>query len=212
MKRSFLFLTHASKAPASEWIDALTSAGISVLVADWSQQRAACEDAWLAQAALCQIDQDIRTETLTSAIDWVRRERPELPIIACLNENEFRIAKENAFTETSLKRLGFRAVAGVPAQLPTLLRHLEDAFPSGQLLPARSEEDLDLESFQVPQKVRVPHLRTTISLVGALHFATDQKRAGQLALNGIARLVRADNWSLFLTPQTPEADGGTLEL
>jgi len=213
MKRSVIFLTDANEAPAAEWVDALTSAGISVVSAEYCGHRDTYESTVEPQALLFEVVQEAQSDTLKSVVDWVHKEWAELPIIGCRRQVKGHASTAKGLDDASLKRLGFRAIADVPAQLPTLLRLVEDVVPTGELRPQGGlEQEIHLDNFQLPNTIRSGRLRTAISLVAALHCATDQKHAGQLALSGIVRLIRADNWSLFLTQQTSEPDGVSLEL
>ena len=45
-------------------------------------------------------------------------------------------------------------------------------------------------------------LRGALTLLSSLHLASNQKEAGQSALAGIARLVAASRWAIFVTAQT----------
>jgi diguanylate cyclase (GGDEF)-like protein len=48
-------------------------------------------------------------------------------------------------------------------------------------------------------------------LLASLHLAADQKEAGQAVLAGVARLVPADRWSLFLATQNSSAEAVKFE-
>ena len=103
----------------------------------------------------------------------------------------------------ALKRLGFRAIADSPPQLPALLRQVEDVVGTGELkLPEDFRSIPDSLGFSLPRSVRSQHLRGAFALLASLHLASDQKEAGLAALAGVARLVPADRWSIFMVTQS----------
>jgi len=50
----------------------------------------------------------------------------------------------------------------------------------------------------LPDNLSVAHLRGAFEAVASLHFVSDQKSAAQTALAGLAPLVRADRWTIYL--------------
>ena len=112
----------------------------------------------------------------------------------------------------ALKLLGFRAVADSPPQLPALLRHVEDVVGTGELkLPEGFKPIPDSRAFTLPNSIRSQHLRGAFALLASLHLASDQKEAGLAALAGVARLVQADRWTIFLIVQSSGPDVVKLE-
>jgi diguanylate cyclase (GGDEF)-like protein len=105
----------------------------------------------------------------------------------------------------TLTRLGFRAVADDPAQVPALLRELESRGGNTGELPPVSDELLNAApaSVLLPDNVGVAALRAAFEAVSSLHFVTDQTSAAQTALAGLAPLARADRLTIYLT----EIDG-----
>ncbi|MCA1555340.1 MAG: hypothetical protein LC747_01495, partial [Acidobacteria bacterium] len=100
----------------------------------------------------------------------------------------------------ALLRLGFHSVADDPAQLPALLREIED---SGENLPETASLSEELNSVTpasmlLPDNLSVARLRAAFEAVASLHFVSDQKSAAQTALAGLAPLVRADRWTIYL--------------
>ncbi|MGB7921944.1 MAG: sensor domain-containing diguanylate cyclase, partial [Pyrinomonadaceae bacterium] len=112
----------------------------------------------------------------------------------------------------ALKRLGFRAIADEPAQVPVLLRELEERGTTGELVPpAGLEQTLLPGTLLLPDGLKTKHLRAAFEAVASLHFAVDQRSAAQTALVGLAPLVRADRWTIYLTSETSGAEASTLE-
>src|SRR5215207_902870 len=123
---------------------------------------------------------------------------PGVPLVAC------RPAKSGAgaraaqfFDESTLKRAGFHAIAVEAAQLSALLRDVEergtDEDDAGAAPP-----DLAPASMLLPERLGVERLRATFEVVASLHFAADQRGAAQAALAGLAALVAADRWTIYL--------------
>ncbi len=129
---------------------------------------------------------------------------PEALLIACRQHDPTELSSQTHRLDTAaLQRLGFHAVADEPAQVPALLRELED---NGTLLDAAptahaSEIASAPASILLPERLSVVQLRATFETVAALHFVTDQRSAAQTALAGLAPLVRADRWALYLTEE-----------
>ena len=59
--------------------------------------------------------------------------------------------------------------------------------------------------------MRGENLRGALTLLSSLHLASNQKEAGQSALAGIARLVVASRWAIFVTAQTGGVDSLSFE-
>src|SRR5260370_30169084 len=129
---------------------------------------------------------------------------PVISVVACRREPMTPALRPPASPDNqTLKRLGFRAVADCPAQLPALLRQVEDVVGVGELkLPEGFKSTADSRAFSLPTSVRSQHLRGAFALLASLHLASDQKEASQAALSGIARLVNANRWSIFLVTQS----------
>jgi diguanylate cyclase (GGDEF)-like protein len=119
--------------------------------------------------------------------------------------------------DAALARLGFRAVAEDPAQLPALLRDIES---SGHDAPApdthgvgeaaRGIEDA-CPSILLPERLGVRSLRAAFEMVASLHFSNDQRGAASTALVGLASLVAADRWTIYLAAETGVGDTQLLE-
>jgi len=120
--------------------------------------------------------------------------------------------RSSAPDNQSLKSAGFRAIADSPPQLPALLRQVEDVVGTGELrLPEGFKSAPDSGAFMLPNSVRGQNLRGAFTLLASLHLASDQKEACQAALAGVARLVSAERWSIFLVTQSNSTDEAKLE-
>jgi len=161
-------------------------------------------------AVLYQISLLANPKHLSLVVSQVRNLWPGTPIVGCrdLGSPFAGFRPDNQ----ALKLLGFRAVADSPPQLPALLRHIEDVVSTGELkLPEGFKSIPDSRAFTLPNSIRSQHLRGAFALLASLHLASDQKEAGLAALAGVARLVPADRWSIFLVMQSGGPDAVKLE-
>lgn len=216
MNKQVILLTDAETAPAIELIESLSSAGISFLAHDLTQPQALAEacpgTSPLPQAVLYEIPLRANADDLCLVLRRARELWPGVPIVACRRE----LARPGVGgfrpDNQALNRLGFRAIADSPPQLPALLRQVEDVVGSGELkMPQGFKAIPDSRAFSLPRSVRSQHLRGAFALSASLHLASDQKEAGLATLAGVARLVPADRWSIFLVTQSSGPDAVKLE-
>lgn len=217
MKKQVILFTDAETAPAAELVESLNSAGITVLAHDPSEARplaGACpEDSPHPLAVLYEIPPGARLPDLALAVSRAQKLWPGISLVACRRELSGSDRNDLVRPDNqALKRLGFRAVADSPPQLPALLRQVEDVMGTGELkLPEGFRPIPDSRAFSLPTSVRSRHLRGAFALLASLHLASDQKEAGLAALAGVARLVPADRWSIFLVTQSSGPDAAKLE-
>ncbi|HEV7859276.1 MAG TPA: GGDEF domain-containing protein [Pyrinomonadaceae bacterium] len=129
---------------------------------------------------------------------------PGAPLVALRPNSHTLIhqAHAHALDDGTLKRLGFRAIAERPAQLPALLRELEERGNTSEL-----RMPLDVLSLSAPHAPALPShlsrdtLHAAFALVASLHAAQDQKSTAQEALAGLAPLVSADCWTIYLAAE-----------
>ena len=134
---------------------------------------------------------------------------PDSPLVAFRGEAPPRNGHPlHARLDTAtLERLGFHAVADEPAQLPALLRALESRGLTGELRApeptgrgaARAAETP--ASLLLPERLGIEQLRAAFETVASLHFSTDQKSAASSALVGLAALVAAERWTIYLVSE-----------
>src|SRR5712671_2957213 len=215
MNKQVILLTDAETAPATELIESLKSAGISVLAYDLDATRAmdeVCPESWSHPlAVLYEISPLANSQHLSLVLSQARSLWPGTSVVACRRQPATPFAGFRPDNQ-ALKRLGFRAVADSPPQLPALLRHVEDVVSTGELkLPEGFKSIPDSRAFTLPSSIRSQHLRGAFALLASLHLASDQKEAGLAALAGVARLVPADRWSIFLVMQSGGPDAVKLE-
>src|SRR5207302_10231663 len=141
MNRQVIILTDARAEPAGELFEILNGANISFLTEDLRETRKSASSTWTDNDHSCQplaviyeVPADSNAEELAPVIRCATTEWPSVPVIACRLEPTERLKRgATPLTTEQLKRLGFRAIADSPAQLPALLRQVEDIPGTGEL-------------------------------------------------------------------------------
>jgi diguanylate cyclase (GGDEF)-like protein len=214
MNQQIILLTDANTAPAVELIESLSSTGISVSSQDLSEASpGSVQPTPHPLVLLYEVGPELRVEDLRLVVERASGIWPGVSILACRRQLARPSARNRSAPDNAtLKRLGFRAVADNPAQLPALLRQLEDMPDTGEFKPPPGfKRTPDSRMFSLPAAVRGHHLRGALALLASLHLASNQKEAGQVALAGVARLVPADRWAIFLLGQTSSPDAVAFE-
>jgi diguanylate cyclase (GGDEF)-like protein len=213
MKKQVILLTDAEAAPATELVETLRSAGISFSTRDLGAVGEVYpESSSHPLAILCEISPLTNPKDLVLVVNHVRELWPGTSIVACRRELMSPGTACLRLDNQELRRLGFRAIADSPRQLPALLRQVEDVVGTGELkLPEPFKPIPDSRTFALPRYLRSQHLRGAFALLTSLHLASDQKEAGLAALAGVARLVPGDRWSVFLVTQNSTPDAARLE-
>jgi len=210
MIKQVIIVADANTPPATELTESLISGGISFFVQDLSEAGPICAPAQDELVLLHEIGSEANLELLRSVIARANANWPGLPVIACRAARP--CSRECVLDAQTLKKLGFCAVADNPAQLPALLRQIEDQSATGDF-ELQSDTRNALNGIVVPalpRALRGERLRKSFTLLAALHLASDQKEAGRVALAGIAAMLPADRWTIFLTEQTSGAVSQTL--
>ncbi len=217
MKKQVVLLSSAAAAPTMELIESLSSSGIGVWIEELHNVEFGADEASAPAeglplndpiALICEIAPDTAVEELRAVIKSASLRWPGVSVVASRRSSP-RTGAFNAAAprDTALKRLGFRAIADRPAQLPALLRQVEDGPGTGELkLPPEFKSLPDSRAFSLPTSVRGERLRGALALLSSLHLASNQKEAGQAALAGIARLVTAHRWTIFAIAQASGVD------
>src|SRR6267143_6671005 len=167
MKKHVILLTDADKAPAIELIESLRSAGISVLVKDLGETLDP-ESVWRGEprqnspdplAVLYPIQHEANPQELRLIVDRVGELWPDASLVACRHG----LARPGVGglagpDNQTLKRIGFRAIADSPPQLPALLRQVEDVVGTGELkLPVGFKSIPDSHAFSLPNSLGRQH-------------------------------------------------------
>ncbi|HEX8337969.1 MAG TPA: GGDEF domain-containing protein [Pyrinomonadaceae bacterium] len=205
--RYVILLSGVDTDPARTLFEALRHAGVCVVVvtpggageeveaararAGWGEEPLAGLFDLAADSALA----DLHERAARAAKVW-----PGVPLVACRRETAAGAGRgAGSAGEATLKRLGFHAVAAGPAQIFALLRDVEErgtenehageGAPGAEVAPA---------SLLLPERIGVERLRAAFEVVASLHFAADQRGAAQAALAGLAAVVAADRWAVYL--------------
>jgi diguanylate cyclase (GGDEF)-like protein len=205
--RYVILLSGVDTDPARTLFEALRHAGVCVVVvapggageeeeaerarAGWGEEPLAVLFDLAGDSALS----DLHERAARAAKVW-----PGVPLVACRREAQAGGGRGTGATgEATLKRLGFHAVAAGPAQIFALLRDVEERGTEdehgGDTEPA---PDATPASLLLPERISVERLRAAFEVVASLHFAADQRGAAQAALAGLAALVAADRWTIYL--------------
>ena len=225
MASHVVLLTHAHEAPAYELIEALRVAGVKTLIEGLRdgelegrlarEQESQPTSEALGPPPLAVLYEVVPGEDMVelhTAIDHARAFWPGVPLIACRrNLHGFQSLNLRSLDGTTLKRLGFRAIADKAAQLPALLREIEGQGSGDLRLPILADRPISVGSLSLPKRIKSSNLRAAFDLVSSLHFIGDQNDAANSALDGLAQLVRADRWAIYLVAETKGFDGTTLE-
>jgi diguanylate cyclase (GGDEF)-like protein len=229
MTRHVVLLTDEHTAPAPSLVETLREAGLVVFVEGLREAevagRVALKDKQGAPgftggahpvAVLYEIHPGVNTVELHAVREHAQVIWPHTPLVACrqqLNGGP-RSNGGRVLDNTALRRLGFRVIADEPAQLPVLLREMENKGGTGELrLPhsAKAESDFLPGALLLPPNLKMRSLRAAFELVSSLHFTSDQKSAAHTALAGLAPLITAERWAVYLTSDANGGEGATLE-
>src|SRR5947199_9876180 len=108
---------------------------------------------------------------------------PAVPLIACINA-----AHRRHMLRQIIARADFNAIADSAAQLPALLREVEERSESGDS-PRPFKHLLEQTVFALPASLRKEQLRGAFTLVASLHGAMSEADAASFAVNGLGRLI-----------------------
>lgn len=226
MSRHVILLTDAHEAPAYELIEALRAAGVKTLIEGLREVEV--EVALARQrddidsgdppgppplAVLYEVVPGADMVELHTAIEHAKAFWPGAPLIACRRHvNGFQTMNLRSLDGTTLKRIGFRAIADKAAQLPAILREIEGLGGTGELkLPEGLQRPVDAAAQTLPTALKTKGLRAAFDLVSSLHFIGDQNSAANTALAGLEALVSGDRWVIYLISETNTLDTWGLE-
>ncbi|HEX8499550.1 MAG TPA: GGDEF domain-containing protein [Pyrinomonadaceae bacterium] len=199
-----ILLSGVETEPGRELFEALRHGGVCVVVlapggADEEDEAARARAGWGEEPLAVLLDleagaelADLRDRAARAAAVW-----PGVPVVACRRDPQNAGGRApHAPSEATLKRLGFHAVAAGPAQISALLREVEErGAEDGR---SRADEVVAPSSLLLPERLSVERLRVAFEVVASLHFASDQRGAASAALAGLAALVPAERWTIYL--------------
>jgi diguanylate cyclase (GGDEF)-like protein len=221
MNKLVILLTDDTTTSANELLESLKSAGISVCLKDLADlppkvSPALGNDGGPAASHPLAVLYEVGPEAPLDRLRLVVRRAmiwPRASILAFRGDSNFSGSPKRAAPDNdTLKRIGFDRVAESAAQLPALLRQVEDAVGTGELkLPEGFRSTPESDAFSLPSHIGNRQLRGAFALLASLYLASNQKEAARAALAGIARLVPADRWTIFLTNPTNRGQEVKLE-
>jgi len=224
MSKYVILLTDAHEAPAYELIEALRIAGVKTLIeglrdveieAQLTSQGKLTDEVQSPPplAVLYEVVPGADIVELRAAVAHAKTFWPGAPLVACRRQtNGHQSLNLRNLDGASLKRLGFRAIADKPIQLPALLREMEGAGSTAELkLPDKVQSDFGIGADCLPAKLNAKRLRAAFNLISALHFIGDQTGAAYTAVAGLEPLVAADRWTVFLLSDSKTAGTSGLE-
>jgi diguanylate cyclase (GGDEF)-like protein len=226
MSRHVILLTDAHEAPAYELIEALRLAGVKTLIEGLREagseaavsraDRESVGERWEEPplAVLYEVVGGADIVELHAAIEHATNSWPGTPLIACRRQlSGYPGQSWRSLDGATLKRMGFRAIADKAAQLPAILHEIEGHGTTGELKlpdivspPARSAASC------LPAKMKSSSVRAAFDLVSSLHFIGDQNSAAHTALAGLAPLVNADRWTIYLFSDQKGPNASILEV
>jgi diguanylate cyclase (GGDEF)-like protein len=137
-------------------------------------------------------------ENLRETIEQARLGWADLPVIACALPTTNRPPR----WREAIVQAGFNAVAESAAQLPALLREVEETEPAQDPEPFKIAPDDN--ALIATESMRKQELRGAFALIASLHEAANQNEAVSFAINGLGRLIQAQTWTIFLTQNHAE--------
>jgi len=224
MSNYVVLLTDAHEAPAYELIEALRAAGVKTLIDGLREveveamlalegKASAEPDTPRPLAVLYEVVPGADMVELRVAIEHAKAFWPGSPLVACRRLlTGYQSLNLRNLDGATLKRLGFRAIADKPAQLPALLRDIAGHGVTAELkLPERVQRSTSPGSFSLPARLNNKSLRAAFDLVSSLHFIGDQAAAAHTALLGLSNLVLADRWTIYLVSDESSENASGLE-
>jgi diguanylate cyclase (GGDEF)-like protein len=207
-----VILNGAERAPARGVAEALRAAGVAAAALDDSApasdgEAARVRSEWEGEplAVLFDVEAGADMAELHMRVLRAQAAWPGVPLVACQRDADAQGPRAaQRFDDATLKRLGFHAVAEEPAQLSALLREVEELGADERLL-ADDSQAVAPASLLLPERLSVERLRGAFEMVASLHFAADQRGAAQAALAGLAALVWADRWTIYLVGEAAPA-------
>lgn len=221
-----ILLTSAHESPATLLLDLMRGAGIDTLIEVLREEQpedlravppkhSPGEESDHPLAVLWEVVADANMEEMRGAVRHAADIWPGVPLVACRRPaSEYERRHSSIVGSQVLKRMGFVTVADDPAQMPALLRSLEERGTTGDLaLPSHhigSNSVAGLFAW-LPAHLTPETLRAAFEMVASLHFASDQKSVAQTALAGFSDIVHATRWTIYLTSEASGGNAPSLE-
>src|SRR3989440_11233263 len=208
MKKSVIAISDGNAEVSSELISILQNAGMAIRLD--RQNASACvrdlanNDPATAVAVVYEVPPGFSSNSLGQVAQSARSAWPAIPLIACITTG---LHRWNALGQM-VARAGFDAVAESAAQLPALLREVEERSESGDL-PRPFKRLPEQTAFTLPASLRRQQLHGAFTLIASLHAAMCEDEAASFAVGGLGRLIGADRWAIYLAREN-RSDTGRL--
>jgi diguanylate cyclase (GGDEF)-like protein len=197
MKKSVIVISDQNTEISPEILTILRESGLIVRTAGlWPFNHS--EGPTRLVALIYQLPSNPKPDCLRNMVEQVRAGWPELPVIACA----LSAVNPPAHWRETIMQAGFNAAAESAAQLPAVLREVEEHEPADEPEP-----------FKVPpgeralttiDALRKQELRDAFALIASLHHAANQTEAVSIAILGLGKLIKALRWTIFVTQDHAE--------
>jgi len=192
MKKSVIVISDENTEIAREILTILRASGFIVSIGGPLSDAPDGDKMPAAIAVVYQLPARPSVKDLRETTQRINAAWPNLPVIACApapvrGDERWRV---------------FAAVAKSPAQLPALLREVEEQQPEYQPEPFKIvTEERPLAAAQL---LRRDELSGAFALVAALHLAGSQTEAAFFSISGLGRLVKTQVWTVYLVQNNQE--------
>ncbi|HEX8097663.1 MAG TPA: sensor domain-containing diguanylate cyclase [Pyrinomonadaceae bacterium] len=219
MSKQVVLLTNSPEPCAQDLTEALRGTGISVLVGvECAADNAAGTNGnghskgqhdTPPLAVVYEVEGGAEVIEVHAAVEFASSSWPDSPLVALRRASNGHVAPD----DSALRRLGFSAVAESAAQLPALLREVEERGTTGQLrLPKDCEGPEKILTPPLPDGLEARALYASFQLVASLHSLSDQKSTALKAVEGLESIVRSDRSVIYLSSEGRSAGDVRLEL
>ena len=197
MKKSVIVIAERNAQIAPEIPTILRNAGIVVRARDhWPFDHCAAPEKLI--ALIYQLPANPTAKNLRASLQQLRSDAPDLPVVACAQST----VDWQPRWRQMVAQAGFNAVAESAAQLPAVLREAEEHAPVDESPQFKAPpEAIEATGFDSLSK---QELRGALTLIASLHGAGNQAEAASFSINGLARLITAERWTVFLIPEQVE--------
>src|ERR1043166_4226911 len=197
MKKSVIVISDENAEIAPEILTILRESGLVTRTADlWPGDHSAGAARLI--GIVYQLAADSAPGSLREVVQKFRAAWPELPLVACAPASVNRLPR---WRET-VAEAGFNALAESAAQLPALLREVEELQPADEPEPFKISPSEN--TWALTESLPKQQLRGAFALIASLHLASSQTEAAALSISALGRLIKADRWTIYLSQEHAE--------
>jgi diguanylate cyclase (GGDEF)-like protein len=191
MKKSVIVIAERNTEIAPEITTILRESGVVVRMGDrWPFDHGAAPEKLI--ALIYQLPANPTSKNLRDSMRQLRSDAPELPVIGCAQS----ITNWQPRWRQMVTDAGFNAVAESAAQLPAVLREVEEHEPDNE--PHQFKVPTEENDSTAVALLKKQELRGALTVISSLHGATNQADAASFSINGLGRLITAERWTVFL--------------